>query len=156
MVVYAENVFHHKLYASDIRNLSLNIAVLSIFYAFLGGVVSFVFHYLFDEFTDDWKNKSTLFQIYDIAVEVSLLALIAFWTVFTINTSAPIFPVRREMAGFVDTYTSGMFFIYAIFLFMNDLGEKLKYMYEKFMDKPFKSVVPTVGSILDFSLRYST
>ena len=156
MVVYAENVFHHKLYPSDIRNLSLNIAVLSIFYAFLGGVVSFVFHYLFDEFTDDWKNKSTLFQLYDIAVEVSLLALIAFWTVFTINTSAPIFPVRREMAAFVDTYTSGMFFIYAIFLFMNDLGEKLKYMYEKFMDKPFKRVVPTVGSILDFSLRYST
>ena len=154
MVVYAENVFHHKLYTSDIQNLSLNIAVLSVFYAFLGGVVSFVFHYLFDEFTYDWKNKSEMFKFVDIAVEVSLLALIAFWTVFTINTSAPIFPVRHEMAAFVDTYTSGMFFLYAIFLFMDDLGEKLKYMYEAYMDKPFKKVVPTVGSILDLSLRF--
>lgn len=154
MVVYAENVFHHKLYTSDIQNLSLNIALLSVFYAFLGGVVSFVFHYLFDEFTDDWKNKSEMFKFFDIAVEVSLLALIAFWTVFTINTSAPIFPVRHEMAAFVDTYTSGMFFLYAIFLFMDDLGEKLKYMYQAYMDKPFKKVVPTVGSILDLSLRF--
>lgn len=154
MVVYAENVFHHKLYTSDIQNLSLNIALLSVLYAFLGGVVSFVFHYLFDEFGEDWKSKSTMFQLFDIAVEVALLALIAFWTVFTINTSAPIFPVRREMAAFVDTYTSGMFFMYAIFVFMDDLGEKLKYMYGKTLDKPFKKVVPTVGSILDFSLRF--
>jgi len=154
MVVYAENVFHHKIYTSDIQNLSLNIALLSVFYAFLGGVVSFVFHYLFDEFGDDWKSKSTMFQLFDIAIEVSLLALIAFWTVFTINTSAPIFPIRREMAAFVDTYTSGLFFIYAIFVFMDDLGEKFKYMYEKTLDKPFKKLVPTVGSILDFSLRF--
>lgn len=154
MVVYAENVFQHTLYTSDIQNLSLNIAILSVLYAFLGGVVSFVFHYLFDEFGDDWKSKSTMFQLFDIAVEVALLALIAFWTVFTINTSAPIFPVRREMAAFVDTYTSGMFFMYAIFVFMDDLGEKLKYMYGKTLDKPFKKVVPTVGSILDFSLRF--
>jgi len=88
-------------------------------------------------------------------VEVSLLALIAFWSVFTINTSAPIFPVRHEMAAFVDTYTSGMFFLYAIFLFMNDLGEKLKYVYEKNFDTPLKSIMPTEGSILDLSLRYS-
>jgi len=155
MVVYAENVFSHTLYASDIQNLSLNIALLSILYAFLGGVVSFVFHYLFDEFTDEWKKKSTPFQLFDIAVEVSLLALIAFWSVFTINTSAPIFPVRHEMAAFVDTYTSGMFFLYAIFLFMNDLGEKLKYVYEKNFDTPLKSIMPTEGSILDLSLRYS-
>jgi hypothetical protein len=155
MVVYTENVFRHKLYTSDIKNLSLNIALLSIVYAFLGGVVSFVFHYLFDEFDEKWKEKSTTFQLLDIAVEVSLLALIAFWSVFTINTSAPIFPVRHEMAAFVDTYTSGMFFIYAIFLFMNDLGEKLKYVYEKHFDGPLKSVFPTEGSILDLTLRYS-
>jgi hypothetical protein len=37
---------------------------------------------------------------------------------------------------------------------MDDLGEKLKYMYEKTFDKPFKKFVPTVGSILDLSLRF--
>lgn len=156
MVVYAENVFNHKLGYNDVMNLSLNIAMLSVFYAFLGGVVSFVFHYLFDEFDDTWKNKSDWFKILDIAIEVCCLALIAFWSVFTINTSAPIFPVRHYLAGFVDTYTSGMFFIYAIFLFMGDLGEKMKHFYDKYLTAPFKKFVPTVGSIIDLSLRYET
>jgi len=156
MVVYAENVFNHKMGYNDVVNLSLNITMLSVFYAFLGGVVSFVFHYLFDEFDEEWKNKSDWFKIFDISIEVCGLALIAFWSVFTVNTSAPIFPVRHYLAGFVDTYTSGMFFIYAIFLFMGDLGEKMKHLYDKYLTKPFKKVVPTIGSILDLSLRYET
>jgi hypothetical protein len=155
MVVYAKNVFTDKLYSSDIKNLSLNIAILSVFYAFLGGIVSFVFHYLFDDFDDEWKRKSLWFQLYDIAVEVALLALVAFWSVFTINTSAPIFPVRTSMAPYVDAYTSGMFFIYAIFLFMEHLSSKMKYLYTKYLDKPMRSVLPTHGSILDLSLRYT-
>jgi uncharacterized Tic20 family protein len=154
MVVYAENVFNHKLGYSDITNLSLNIAMLSVFYAFLGGVVSFAFHYLFDEFDDEWKKKSLAFKVYDISIEIALLALIAFWSVFIINTHAPIFPVRHYLAGFVDTYTSGMFFIYAIFLFLDALGDKLRFLYETYLQEPFKTTFPTIGSILDLSLRY--
>jgi len=52
MVVYAKNVFTDKIYSSDFKNLSLNIAMLSVFYAFLGGLVSFAVHYLFDDFND--------------------------------------------------------------------------------------------------------
>jgi hypothetical protein len=154
MVVYAENVFNHKIYWSDVWNLSANITLLSIFYAFLGGAVSFAFHYLFDEFDEDWKKKSLGFKLYDISVEIALLALISFWSVFMINTSAPILPVRHYLAPFVDTYTSGMFFIYAIFLFMDDLGNKLKFLYETYLQQPFKTIFPTLGSILDLSLRY--
>ena len=156
MVTYAENVYNHKIYWGDIGNLSINIAFLSVFYAFLGGAVSFAFHYLFDNYDDDWKKKSLAFKIYDISVEIALLALIAFWSVFYINTSAPIFPVRHYMAPFVDTYTSGMFFIYAIFLFLDDLGNKLKFLYETYLEAPFKTIFPTLGSILDLSLRYET
>jgi hypothetical protein len=156
MVVYAENVFNHKLGYKDVMNLSLNISMLSVFYAFLGAGVSFAFHYLFDDYDDEWKKKSLAFKIYDISVEIALLALIAFWSVFYINTSAPIFPVRKYMAPFVDTYTSGMFFIYAIFLFLDDLGDKLKFLYETYLQDPFKSIFPTLGSILDLSLRYET
>jgi hypothetical protein len=154
MVLYASKVFHHKILSSDAGSLSMNIAMLSVFYAFLGGIVSFAFHYLFDDFNEEWKEKSLAFKIYDISVEIALLALIAFWSVFYVNTSAPIIPVKREFAGFVDTYTSGMFFIYAIFLFMDDLGNKLKFLYETYLDSPFKKVFPTLGSILDLSLRY--
>ena len=155
MVVYTKNVFTDKMYPSDIRNLSLNIAMLSVFYAFLGGAVSFTFHYLFDDFNDEWKQKSLGFKLFDIAIEIALLALVAFWSVFTINTSAPIFPVRAAMASYVDAYTSGMFFIYAIFLFMDDLSHKMRYMYDTYLDKPVREIFPTHGSILDLSLRYT-
>lgn len=155
MVVYAKNLFTEKMYPTDIRNLSLNIAILSVFYAFLGAVVSFIFHYFFDDFTDEWKKKSTAFQLFDISVEIALLALVAFWSVFTINTSAPIFPVRAAMASYVDAYTSGMFFIYAIFLFMDDLSHKIQYLYDTHLDGPIRALFPTYGSILDLSLRYT-
>ena len=155
MVVYAKNVFTKQLYGTDIRNLSLNIVMLAVMYAALGALVSYVFYYLFDEFDETWKQRSVWYQLYDLFVEIGVMALIAFWAVFTINTSAPIFPVRSEMAEYVDTYTSGMFFMYAVFLFMGSLGDKLKYMYEKYMSKQFDRIFPDQGSILDFSLRYS-
>lgn len=156
MVVYANNVFTKKIYPSDIRNLSLNIAMLAIVYALMGALVSYIFYYIFDEYDEKWKSSSGWYKMYDVAVEISLMALIAFWAVFTINTSAPIFPVRHAMAEYVDTYTSGMFFMYAIFLFMGSLGDKLKDLYETYLSKHFDRVFPSHGSILDFSLRYSS
>lgn len=156
MVVYANSVFTKKIYPSDIRNLSLNIAMLAILYALMGALVSYIFYYIFDEYDEKWKSNSVWYKLYDVAVEISLMALIAFWAVFTINTSAPIFPVRQAMAEYVDTYTSGMFFMYAIFLFMGSLGDKLKYLYETYLSKHFDRVFPSHGSILDFSLRYSS
>jgi hypothetical protein len=156
MVVYANSVFTKKIYPSDVRNLSLNIAMLAILYALMGALVSYVFYYIFDEYDEKWKSSSVWYKLYDVAVEISLMALIAFWAVFTINTSAPIFPVRQAMAEYVDTYTSGMFFMYAIFLFMGSLGDKLKYLYETYLSKHFDRVFPSHGSILDFSLRYSS
>jgi hypothetical protein len=122
----------------------------------MGALVSYVFYYIFDEYDEKWKKSSGWYKIYDVAVEISLMALIAFWAVFTINTSAPIFPVRHAMAEYVDTYTSGMFFMYAIFLFMGSLGDKLKDLYETYLSSHFDRVFPSHGSILDFSLRYSS
>lgn len=154
MVRYARNLMLDRVHSSDIKNVSLNIASLSVFYAFFGAFVSLLFYYLFDEFGDEWKNKSTTFQIFDVSVEIALLALVAFWAVYNINTSTPIFPVRREMAPLVDAYTSGMFFIYAVFLFMDDLGSKMKFLYEEHIANQLKKIMPTRGSILDLSLRY--
>lgn len=156
MVKYAKNILLDRIHASDVVNVSLNIATLSAFYAFFGAFISLIFYDLFDDFSDDWKNRSVLYQLFDVTVEISLLALVAFWTVYNINTSAPIFPVRRELAPLVDAYTSGMFFLYAIFLFMDDLGDKMKYLYEQHVSENVQRILPTHGSILDLSLRYDT
>ena len=155
MVLYANKVFVDTIYFRDVPNLSLNIGILAIVYALLGAMVSFVFYYLFDEYDETWKTKPVAYQLYDVSFEIALMALIAFWAVIVINTSAPIFPVRIGVAKYVDMCTSNMFFLYAIFLFMGGLGDKLKHVYQTYFTKHFDKYFPSEGSILDFSLRYS-
>ena len=146
----------------DILSLSGNIILLAIFYTFLGALVSFILYYMFDEYGPDdkpprnvkWEDNSTWYKIYDVCVEVSLIALVSFWSTYLINTSAEIIPVRSELSSFVDTYTTGMFFMFTIFLFMNDLTNKLTYLYNEILGKHFDWIFPNKGSILNLSLHY--
>ena len=162
MVVYTKNLYTNKIRWKDVFALSGNIAFLSIVYTFVGALVSFVFYYLFDEYgpTDQpprgmgWDKKPFWYQMYDICVEIAVIGLISFWLTFTINTRAPIIPVPVHLAAFVDTYTTGMFFMFTIFLFMNDLSSKLVYVYNEYLGKHFDWIFPSEGSILDFSLHY--
>lgn len=155
MVVYSNKVFVDTIYFRDIPNLSLNVIFLAVMYGLLGALVSYVFYYLFDEYDERWKNSSLMYQLYDVSVEIGLMAVIAFWAVIIINTTTPIFPVRVGVAKYVDMCTSNMFFLYAIFIFMGSLSEKLKHLYETNLSKHFNKYFPNEGSILDFSLRYS-
>lgn len=162
MVVYTSRVYKHTIGIRDAAALSANIVLLSIFYCFIGGLVSYALYYLFDEYNPDdkagieWETKGGLYQLADVCMEIAIVGLVSFWLVFTINTSAPIIPVPVNFAQFVDTYTTGMFFIYAIFIFMNDLTSKLRYLYETYFEKRFASLFPNEGSILDLSLRYTS
>jgi hypothetical protein len=140
----------------DSASLSANIAILAIFYTFLGSLVSFVFYYIFDEFNEEWEKKSNVFQVYDVAIEIALIALVSFWATFMINTAAPIFPVPTSLSSFVDSYTTGMFFMYTVFLFMNDLSSKLTHIYNENLGKHFDRLFPSEGSILNLSLSYKT
>jgi hypothetical protein len=158
-----QRLFSYKISLHDFFGLSLNIASLATFYTFFGAFISFIFYYLFDEYapTDnpprgmEWEKKGALYQIYDCVVEIILIALVSFWITFAINTSAPIFPVRADLSSFVDTYTTGMFFMYTIFLFMNDLSSKLMYLFNNVIGGHFDRLFPNAGSILDLSLRYN-
>lgn len=146
----------------DILSLSGNIVLLAVFYTFLGAFVSFTLYYLFDEYGPDenpprdleWEKHPLWYQAYDVCVEVALIALISFWATYTINTSAEIIPVRSELSSFVDTYTTGMFFMFTVFLFMNDLSSKLTYLYNEVVGKQFDWLLPNEGSILNLSLHY--
>ena len=133
MVVYTGKVYNHTINTRDAFALSGNIAFLSIFYVFVGSLLSFVLDYVFDEYSDnekEWEKKSLLYKIGDVSLEVLIIGLVSFWLVFTINTSAPIIPVPKHFAEFVDTYTTGMFFMFSIFIFLSSLSAKLKYLFE--------------------------
>jgi len=132
------------------------VGILAIFYTVLGGVLSYGMHHLFDEFDKDWKEKSLSYQLFDVSVELVLIGLIAFWTIFYIRDAPPVFPVSKEMDSFVDSYVSGIFFSFSLFLFFGDLESKIKYLYEKAVDPVVKKHFPTKGSILDGSLTYES
>jgi hypothetical protein len=49
---------------------------------------------------------------------------------FFVEKAPPIFPVPKKFDESVDTYISGVFFVYAIFLFFDHLWNKIKHIYD--------------------------
>jgi hypothetical protein len=136
--------------------VTMNSAVLAMFYTLLGVFVSYVLYHLFDSYDDVWiKERSTTFKIVDVSLEVSILAVVAFWSAHYIKIAAPFFPVRRELDTLVDGYISGIFYIFAIFVFMDELTEKLKHLFHELFNAPFSKYFPQHGSIVDMSLSYT-
>ena len=63
----------------DALALTGNIAFLSVFYVFVGSLLSFALYYIFDDYDpkdeqeQKWAKKSTLYQFGDVALEVMRL-----------------------------------------------------------------------------------
>ena len=158
---YVYHIHNIKLSRDDSLRVTGNIAIFAALYTLAGGIVSFMFYYLFDVYNPDkqqgmeWERKSRWFQVADVVLEIAIIAVGAFWLVYFINTSAPIIPVRKGLEDFVDSYTSGMFFMFAIFIFMTDLTNKLRYLFQRMLGEYFDNYIPEQGSILDGSLSYS-
>lgn len=134
--------------------VSLNIGILAIIYTILGAFFSYVFYHIFDEFDEKWKKRSDLFKFSDVCLELFLVSVYAFWTSEVVKTVTPFFAIGNKYDKIVDDYISGIFFIFAIFIFLDDLTEKLKSLYEIHIGKHFEKIFPQYGSIIDFSLSY--
>jgi hypothetical protein len=160
MVVYTGKIYNHIIKPGDAIALSLNIVILAIFYCFVGCLLSYVLYYFFDEYNPkdklglEWEERSVYYQLGDVSLGIGIIALVSFWLVFVLNTSAPIIPVPQYMASFVDTYTTGMFFMYSVFIFMTDLTSKLKYLFQTYLEANFDAIFPNKGSLLDMNLHY--
>ena len=158
---YAYNIHSIRLSRNDSIRVTANIAVFALVYTIAGALMSFVLYYLFDMYDPEkkegleWEKKGIAFQLFDIIVELSIISTMAFWLVYILNVSTPIIPVRKGLEDFVDSYTSGMFFMFAVFIFLTDLTSKLKYVFKVALGDIFDMVFPEEGSILDMSLRYS-
>lgn len=164
---YVYNIHAVKLTRGDSIRVTGNIAMFAIVYTMAGALLSYVLWYLFDPYNphdesdtdhkrkEAWESKGLLFNVYDIVVELVIIALSAFWLTYYLDTSAPIIPVRRGLEDFIDSYTSGMFFMFAVFVFLDDLSHKMKYVFNTTFGDFLDYWVPEEGSILDFSVRYS-
>jgi len=136
--------------------VTLNSIILAIFYTLLGVLISFVLYHLFDSYDETWReDRSTVFQLADVSLEIGILAIIAFWSAHIIEIAPPFFAVRKELDILVDSYISGIFYVFAIFVFMDELTSKLKFLFDKLFGVHFGKLFPAHGSIIDMSLSYT-
>jgi hypothetical protein len=86
---------------------------------------------LFARFNDEWKTHPLFYQIADVSLELSFLVIIAFWITYVVHFITPILPVDARLEHFIEVYGGRMVFIYAVFLFVKDLDEKLLVVYDR-------------------------
>jgi len=134
-----------RMTRSETGFVTLNAAILAIAYTLLGVVVSFLLYYLFDEFDKEWKDRPLWYQLLDVSLEISLLSIIAFWSAHVIEVAPPFFYVRKQLDSLVDSYISGIFYVFAVWVFMDGLTEKLKFMFTELFGEHFDKYLPSNG-----------
>uniref|UniRef100_A0A6C0JPY9 Uncharacterized protein n=1 Tax=viral metagenome TaxID=1070528 RepID=A0A6C0JPY9_9ZZZZ len=135
-------------------SITTDAVILAIAYTLIGIITSFVLYYLFDTFDDKWKKRSPVYQLTDITLEISILASVSFWSSVIIAYLRPILPVSKFFESMIDNYASSTFFLFAIFIFMDELTLKLKHINHVHLEPIFDEIFPKYGSIVDMSLSY--
>ena len=115
-----------------ILNLTLNLICIAIFYLFLGGLLSWTMWRIFPEFNEQWEKQSNLYQLSDVSMEISIIVVVAFWTTYFVHSFIPILPVTSALEGYLESFGGQMVFIYAVFVFLDTLDDKLKHVFHDF------------------------
>ena len=115
-----------------ILNLTLNLICIAIFYLFLGGLLSWTMWRVFPQFNEQWEKQSNLYQLADVSMEISIIVVVAFWTTYFVHSFIPILPVTSALEGYLESFGGQMVFIYAVFVFLDTLDDKLKHVFNDF------------------------
>jgi heme/copper-type cytochrome/quinol oxidase subunit 2 len=116
----------------QIFNLTINLVFIAIFYVFLGGLLSWCMWRVFPEFNEEWEKKSNMFQLLDVSAEISIIVIIAFWTTYLVHSFIPVLPVSQSLEGYLESFGGQMVFVYAVFVFLDTLDDKLKHVFHDF------------------------
>jgi len=115
-----------------VLNLTLNLVCIAIFYVFLGGLLSWIMWRIFPQFNEQWEKQSNMYQLADVSMEISIIVIVAFWTTYFVNSFIPILPVTSVLEGYLESFGAQMVFIYAVFVFLDTLDDKLKHVFNDF------------------------
>ena len=116
----------------QVFNLTVNLVCIGIFYVFLGGLLSWCMWRVFPEFGDEWEKQSNLYQLLDVSAEISIIVIIAFWTTYMVHSFIPVLPVSSALEGYLESFGGQMVFVYAVFVFLGTLDDKLKHVFHDF------------------------
>lgn len=111
-------------------NLTVNLVFVAIFYIFLGAAVSYVLRTLAPPFDADWRALPDAVQALDVAIEISVIVLIAFWLTYIVHRWIPIVAVPSRLEQYIESFGGQVVFLYAVFLFMETLDDKLKHVFQ--------------------------
>jgi len=112
-------------------NLTMNLIFVAVFYVFLGATVSWGLSHVVPKFNEEWKRAPLWWQMLDVAGEVSIIVVIAFWLTYVVHIWIPILPVSSALEHYVESFGGQMMFIYAVFVFMDILDDKLLVVFRK-------------------------
>jgi hypothetical protein len=112
-------------------NLTLNLVFVAVFYVFLGAAVSYLFFHIFPSYDETWKKSSFAYQLLDVSAEVSAIVVVAFWLTYFVNIWIPILHVSPGLEHYVESFGGQMIFIYAMFIFLGTLDDKLVYVFKQ-------------------------
>jgi len=113
----------------QIASLTVNLVVLGLFNAGLGFFVSYAIGLLFPDFTDEWKREPAWIQWSDVIAEISLLVIAAFWVTYLVRFIIPVVPLKPSLEHYIEEYGSNFMFLYAIFIFFDDLADKMLFLF---------------------------
>jgi hypothetical protein len=116
----------------QIVNLTINLVCIAIFYVFLGGLLSWCMWRVFPEFGEEWEKQSNLYQLLDVSAEISIIVVVAFWTTYLVHSFIPVLPVSQALEGYLESFGGQMVFVYAVFVFLDTLDDKLKHVLHDF------------------------
>jgi hypothetical protein len=136
-------------------SVSANAAILAVIHTIYGAFISYLFYFIFDEFDAKWEKRSLLYKITDVTIEIMAIAVFGYWAAVVTQYFSPIFPMSKVNEIAVDGWVSGIFFVLALFLFLDGLTEKLKYLHAHIFEDIFTVLLPKYGSIVDLSLSYT-
>ena len=112
-------------------NLTINLVCVAVFYVFLGAAVSYGLAHLFPDYDEDWKKRPIWQQVVDVSAETSAIIVIAFWLTYFVHIWIPILPISGPLEGYVESFGGQMMFVYAVFIFMDTLDDKLIYVFRR-------------------------
>jgi hypothetical protein len=110
--------------------LTINLILLSIFYVVIGFLVSYLIGLFFPDYSEEWKKEPLWLRAADVTAEVSLLVVASFWVTYFARLVIPVIPLKPSLEHYLEQYAGNTMFVYAIFIFFDDLSDKLIFLFQ--------------------------
>lgn len=110
--------------------VTINLALIAVLYLFLGASVSYGLKQMFPPQDEAWNAWPKWAQLLDVAVEMAVIVVSAFWIGYFARFLIPIVPVPARLEHLLESGGAQVSFLYAMFVFLEVLDDKLLRVYK--------------------------